>query len=661
MRSEWRDWSALGLDADPTPGDVDAVAAWVSELQAHSERYRVRAESLCEVGAVVDARSWSGLAAEAFRERLRVVAVGASAAAVSHGEAGAAAKVWAEAMFSAQFAADRALRAAVEAERDIAVARAAVGVLVGDHAALVESVEAVQRASLLEDRASGAEVLAARGRAEAVHAELIGSRHRLEDAEDRLAVARRSGQDAKREYEYAEAVFVRGLSAARTGALADATVSQLKDFASAAGKLSVIDAAGRASEVALMTMLQRLTPEELAVLLADDPGLLHRFWDTPPNPEVVAGWWNGLTVDARDALLVAAPGVFGNLPGMPFRDRNIANRISYEQAKKNPDLTDEQRAVLKKMKRALEAPEEGVPVQLVAFNFFTSPPMVAVGYGDLDACENTTWCAGGMGFGAKDALDGWANAAKNLYRAQKDLGMDQPGVIACLEYDNPDVVGVNLSVSAKKGAPRFAAELDGNAATRDVFGPGPAPITVTAHSYGTTMASIALTQTSTQIDAFVMVGSAGIDTGLVPSLSAIHADHVYTTAATSDQLAPVGSALSGRSEPNPTVAAPTNRAIGGAESFSSDGDGKDLKPVDGHNPLGEKGRTSNSGPLTFNTVPSEGHGYYDRGTQSLHNIAATTTGQPGRVSGGLTDTTPAADKHNELADLIAETGRSPRF
>lgn len=646
MRSRFRDWSPLVFDADPTPGNVDAVAAWMSSLQAQSEWCRVRADLVNEVLGMVDAPVWSGLAADAVRGRLRVVVDGARVASTRHGEAAVVAKSWAEALFSAQYAADQALHAAEEAERDIAVLQAAISALVGDHAGLLDQLEVLQRAaaSSSEHPPTGTELFAARERDEELQEELARSRHRLEDAEWRLAQARADGQDAQREHEWAEAAFVRGLEAARTGAIAHSTVPELTVFGSGVGRLAHIDVAARATGVALMTLLEQLSPAELAVLLADNPALVPQFWDNPPNPEVVAGWWNGLTPAVQAALLSTAPGLFGNLPGMPYKDRNTANRLSLAEARKNPDLTADQRAVLDKMEQALTAPSYGVPVQLVAFNFFSEPPMVAVGYGDLDTCQNTTWCVGGMDFGAKDALAGWSDAAKNLYRTQQALDVDQPGVIACLEYDNPDLVGVNNSAAAKKGAPRFAAELDGNAATRDVVGPGAAPITVTAHSYGSTMAAIALTQTHIRVDAFVMVGSAGLVTSEVPSLSALHANHVYTTAATADQLAPFGASVSGRAEPNPDVAYPGTHTIGGAEAFSSDGDGKDLERVNGHNPLGEKGKTGYSGFL--NAVPSEGHGYYDPGTQSLKNIAATTTGQPGKVSGGLSDTTPAADRHN---------------
>lgn len=652
------DWSPLTFDADPTPGNVDAVAAWMSELRARAERYWQRGQTMNEVLTLVDAPSWSGLAGDAFRDRLRVVRDGAQTASSRHGEAGDAAQSWVEAMFSAQYDADQALRSAEEALRDIAVAKAAVSALAGDHAALLDGLAVLERTCTSADALTGMEVFLARQRAETVHADLVRSRNGLEDARQRLEDARTKGRQAKEDYEWAEADFVHRLEAAMRGALEHSTVSDLSEFTSAAGTLGTIDAGGRPSGVALLTLLRRLTADELTLLLTGNPALLQRFWDTPPDPEAVAGWWNGLTPRVRATLLRGAPGLLGNLPGIPYRDRDKANRISYGNAKKDPDLTDDQRAVLAKMKKALVAPGNGVPVQLVAFNFFTSPPMVAVGYGDLDACENTSWCASGMDFGAKDALDSWSDAAKNLWITQEGLGVSQPGVIACLEYDNPDVVGVNSSDAAKAGAVRFAAELDGNAATRAVSGPGPAPITVTAHSYGTTMASIALTQTRARIDAFVMVGSAGIDTGLVPALSALHADHVYTTAATPDQIAPFGSALSRRTEPNPGVAIATNHALGGAQAFSSDGDGKGLEPVDGHNPLGEEGKTNNSGFL--NTAPSEGHGYYNLDTQSLFNIAATTTGQPDRVSGGLTDTTTAADQHNTTIDSAHPVQRTWR-
>jgi hypothetical protein len=151
--------------------------------------------------------------------------------------------------------------------------------------------------------------------------------------------------------------------------------------------------------------------------------------------------------------------------------------------------------------------------------------------------------------------------------------------------------------------------------------------------------------------AFVMVGSAGIDTSLVESVPAIRAAHVYTIAASPDQLAPVGAAVSGRANPNPGVTLPLAQSIGGAQAFSLDGDGEKLSAVDGHNPIGKPGGSPTA--WNGNAEPSEGHGYYDRNTQSLHNMAAVTLGLMGEVSGALTDTSEQAAEHNRqsAADL----------
>lgn len=655
--------------ADPTPGDLDAVAAWMTDLQKRSEWYRQRGNAMDQVLGVLDAPAWSGLAADAFRERLRVVRDAARVASTRHGEAGVAAKGWAQALFTHQHTADMALADAVQAEADLAVAQATVKALSGDHTALLDALEALQKAYATPANQAppagthvptGLELAAARRRAETVEDDLGRATRSVEDAQQRLDQARVDARAAQAEYQHEEATFARAMDATVSGALEHASAPELRQYTSAVGKLTSIEKLDTTIASLLMGVLQRLTPAELELLLAGDPSLVQQFWEHPPAPEVVAGWWNSLTAEARTALIQAVPGILGNLPGLPYSDRNRANVISLDDAMKNKHLTEEQRAVLTKMKQALDPPAKGVPVQVVAFNLYAKPPMVAVGYGDLDACENTTWCASGMGFGAKDALDSWSDAAKNLWNIQKNLmGVDHPGVIACLEYDNPDLVGVNFSDAANAGASRFAAELDGNAAARAVFGPGPAPITVTAHSYGTTMAAYALTLTKNPIDAFVMVGSAGIDTTLVPSLSAVHAGHIYTTAASGDQLAPFGAGVSGRSEPNPDVAGSLNPAIGGATSFSSDGDGKDLLPVDGHNPLGNTGSSKPGGFI--NAEPSKDHGYFDPKTQSLYNIAATTSGQPQKVDGGLTDTGAAVAEHNRqvtenLDRLSRQTG-----
>jgi hypothetical protein len=660
-----RDWSPVGFDDDPTPGNVDVVAALMGDLGARGEWFHGVSSLLGTVRGQVEAPTWSGLAGDAFCARVSMLQVATEKASTRNREAGGASKTWAEAMFSTQFDADRALQTAEEAQEAIALAEASLQALTGSYDQALGALAGMT--DLLTTYAdapappkthvpSVGEVAAAKRRAETIRADRDRATRTLEEAQQQLEQARADARTAHDEFTRAEVQFAAAIEHAAE-ASPDSLFGDLQDFTTALGTLTTIEKATGTSGATVMSLLRRLPLDQLQALLAGDPALAQQFWDNPPAPEAVAGWWASLDKTRRAAYIEAAPGIIGNLPGVPYRDRNTANLISLDQASKDPDLTDAQRKVMAAMGAALTPPANGVPVQLVAFNFFAEPPMLAVGYGDLDTCEPTTWCASGMAFGAKDALADWSNAGKNLWTAQKKMDTGaSPGVVACFEYDNPDGVGVNFSDSAKKGADRFAAELDGNAEVRNGFSATYSRISVTAHSYGTTMASIALTKVKTTIDSFVMVGSAGIDTAAVPSLSAIRAAHVYTTAATPDKLAPVGAAVSGRANPNPDVTTPLGESIGGALAFSADGDGKDLLSVDGHNPIGKPGGSPSL--WTGNAEPSEGQGYYDLKTQSLWNMAAVTTGKLEKVSGPLMETGNAAAEHNRHAtDDLERLGR----
>src|SRR5690606_4747823 len=61
-------------------------------------------------------------------------------------------------------------------------------------------------------------------------------------------------------------------------------------------------------------------------------------WDSPPNSRAVAEWWGGLDDDARTQLIEEAPWVIGNLPGLPFGVRDLANRASLRFYAENPAL-----------------------------------------------------------------------------------------------------------------------------------------------------------------------------------------------------------------------------------------------------------------------------------------------------------------------------------
>ena len=382
----------------------------------------------------------------------------------------------------------------------------------------------------------------------------------------------------------------------------------------------------------------------LASLLGTADG--SRVWDAPPAPDQVAARWAQLSDADRQRLIAEVPWVIGNLPGLPYAVRDEANRVMVEFARDHPSsLSAEQLRLMADVSRILDQEarqaelrgEARPPIQVVALDLTGSVPRAAMGYGVLDTATSITWEVPGMASDAHLALESWDQASRNLFKVQEAF----PGahaVVAWLGYDTPDGpdaldFGVLSSAAASDGAYRLAAELDG---TRGVLGPvhdGGPRVNVLAHSYGTTLASIALTRVRHPVQTFTMLGSAGLDTRIVPAIEALRVDEVepgqlavYSTHATADQLAPLGAALSDRGLPNPDARAPlglqeTSSVYGGVLGFSSEGDPqRGLLRTDGHSTIGAG---NHAGVIGISA--SEGHGYMDPQTESLAHVAQITT------------------------------------
>ncbi|MGK0716340.1 alpha/beta hydrolase [Leucobacter sp. W1153] len=373
------------------------------------------------------------------------------------------------------------------------------------------------------------------------------------------------------------------------------------------------------------------------------------IWQNPPDPVGVAESWDALSPAEQQQLVSEVPWVVGNLPGLPFSVRDQANRRLLEYYVLHHDaLSPDCVELLRELTAVLHDDTEDPPATLVALNLNGNVPMVAVGYGPLDESTSLTWEVPGMLSDAHLALGTWHHASRNLHGAQQRLlkpairgGRAQgdseraPAVVAFLSYDTPNLLSVLSAQSARVGARRLAAELDGAAATR---GHGvPLPIhAVVAHSYGTPVAANALTETRHPVQSFTMLGSAGLDHAVVKSFMDLNvvpsrpgAPGVFTTLAAGDQLAPFGAALSDRAQPNPQAVSLGQIHIPGAYVFGSDGFGS-MRSTDGHSVIGTGAR----GSLGSNA--SLGHGYLDRGTQSLVGTAAASLGAVHRLPGGLT-------------------------
>ena len=394
------------------------------------------------------------------------------------------------------------------------------------------------------------------------------------------------------------------------------------------------------------------------------------IWNSPPDPTQVAAAWDKLTDSEREQLILAVPWVIGNLPGLPFSVRDAANRRALEYYAVHRDLlgTDSRTAVDELLKIIVAAGGTPPPVQVVALDLSREVPMVAVGYGNLDTADNLTWEVPGMESDAHNALAVWDRASRNLYTEQSKLatlnGTGSVGVISFLSYDTPnlgDSLGANGVLSpdlARAGAERLAAELDGTWATRNhglgvtagYIAPESPRISVIAHSYGTTTAANALTLTAHAVDSFSMAGSAGLDPGTVSSLDALHVKDsapgqkaIFASHAAADKLAPIGLVLGGRANPNIALEYAHAQNLEGGYYYYSDGvttaDGQYFAPTNGHSVIGEEA----PGFWDFGAKlkqeagfeAGDGQGYWDRGTQSLRNLAASSLGLKEEIVGGV--------------------------
>ncbi len=430
------------------------------------------------------------------------------------------------------------------------------------------------------------------------------------------------------------------------GMVTDATVertrSRLKD-------LETAEVAGAARSVEMLALWKTLTPGQLLDYGMAESVFLRSEFTSPPLVGQVRDWWAGLSAEQQAALLVAAPGVIGNLNGVPYKARAKANRVNLDSVFKDPRTSDADRAALEVIYDALE-PRKGndedpaAPRSMVSFTpMENGKPLVAVAIGDLDTAANVTWNVPGMRTTVADGLESWTKSAQDLYdgqvfadRANGDT--ESNAVVSWVGYDSPDAPPSTEVLStelAKAGGAKLAEALDGFTETRANAGDdgGGPQLNVLAHSFGTTTASYALKAIKHEVATATFFGSAGIawrDIGSAADLRVAKdpagQPEVYVTAAGHDRVAPlgiVGSVLRGREG----RWNPSDDWFRG-KNFSSEGGydpetGKVYTRTTGHDAKGWAVEGSADSVL----AATGGHGYLDPDTESARNIALTSTGR----------------------------------
>lgn len=338
---------------------------------------------------------------------------------------------------------------------------------------------------------------------------------------------------------------------------------------------------------------------------------------TRMTPAQRQAWWKTLSDAERSQLLRAHPRIIGNVEGLPYADRDAANRMAVSMMLADPTISAGDRNALVEIQRALdEASKRQEVAQLLLLDFPDgADPRGAISYGDLDTSDYVGVLVPGMDNTVANGMVNLSTGAYNLYREQQQVlrfqGSDETvAVIAWMGYQTSGAVP-NLSVlgerRAQEGSPHLVSALDGLHVT---LGHDPR-VTVFAHSYGSRTATYALSEGGSA-DAVVLFGSPGIAEPVttVADLN-VPAGEVWVSRAQKDGIAPLGLFGSGDLDAmGPTF---------GAEHFSSDGS-SGREDVDDH------------GLLLSQDSNGASQGYLDPGTDSLHNMALIGLGQVEKVT-----------------------------
>ncbi len=326
---------------------------------------------------------------------------------------------------------------------------------------------------------------------------------------------------------------------------------------------SALDTIARLDGVVLLDQLGRLTPSERSQFIQLHPEEIGALTAAPPTATAVTTWWARTSPPARAALSNEMPDVIGNLEGVPYAVRDLANRTfltatvlgirAQLDAGVGRAMEDELQTRLKMLsaiERSLLTGASGERRYLVALDVADQGRAV-ISVGNLTAADYVTFFVPGMYVGVADQLVDWTSWADNsLLEQQQWLDrLGTPGevaTVAWIGYHTPTVVNIAGLDLAYQGRDALTASLKGLDAIRGVGGvaaqgtpadvPDSAPyVSVVAHSYGSTAAMLALQQNDVSVDSLIVVGSPGSPATNVSDLK-VADGNVWVAAADTDPV-----------------------------------------------------------------------------------------------------------------------------
>lgn len=365
-----------------------------------------------------------------------------------------------------------------------------------------------------------------------------------------------------------------------------------------------------------------LPSTQLSAWFGANPSAVARVLGNPPAASDVSTWWRALGADQRVQLRDAAPSLVGNLEGVPYAVRNVANRellgktiaelqrtVASDVGRFVIDEANQQLTMLRAIDAALQS-TAGAPARSLVTLDVTGQGRAAVVIGDLRTADYVSFLVPGMFFTIENQMVDWTDAAGRLQAQQLDWlarfaarrGVEQSetvATVAWIGYPTPNLTNVGGIDNAIEGSASLTAALEGLTAMRG----GDQPyVSVLAHSYGSTAALMALTGSELQVDALALVGSPGSAAKSVDELS-VRGGNVYVGEAPWDPVP--NSSYFGSDPGSPSYGAKRIGIDGGVDAVT----GETLLPSAGHNE------------------------YFSPGTESMRNLALIGIGKGQFVSG----------------------------
>ncbi|WP_246039487.1 alpha/beta hydrolase [Glycomyces buryatensis] len=297
---------------------------------------------------------------------------------------------------------------------------------------------------------------------------------------------------------------------------------------------------------------------EMRAIAAGESGL---------SPGQVNEWWDGLSEAEREALIAEHPELVGPVDGIPVESRDTANRTVLDRdisgldsriaakedqlAGLDPDSDEHQRLQeeidgLKTDRTDLARlqdritdddgnpetyDETGQSYYLLDFATEGSGQAV-VSIGNPDTADNVNAYVPGTGGGIAGAGGGLMNRAETMAADAQDASPDtETATVLWMGYDAPDDL---LQATDDKWAEQGSDELESFTEGVRASAEGEAAnLTLTGHSYGSTMVGTAAVTEGVDADNMLFIGSPGVGTDTADALGA---QDVYATRNDSDVI-----------------------------------------------------------------------------------------------------------------------------